>query len=254
MPGHATLDAMDPAESNARLSQMATAWTLLFQAHGDGDASAREARRTLLQRYGNPVYRYLRGALRDREAADELYQEFALKFVRGDFQRAHPDRGRFRDFLKTVLYHLIMDYHNRRNRQAAPLAAESALIAPDDAAADRLDQRFVETWRADLLARAWDALASHERETGQPLYTVLRLRTDEPDLESPEMAQRLSEKLGQTVNAGWVRKRLFLARARFTAAVIEQVRETLDTSNEDALQEELIDVGLYGYCRDALGG
>ena len=38
---------------------------------------------TLLQRYQGVVYRYLLGSLRDADAADELFQEFALRCLQG---------------------------------------------------------------------------------------------------------------------------------------------------------------------------
>jgi hypothetical protein len=47
--------------------------------------------------YHRAVHRYLLGALRDEDAAEELFQEFALRFVRGDFRWADRGRGRFRD-------------------------------------------------------------------------------------------------------------------------------------------------------------
>ena len=40
---------------------------------------------------------------RDEQLAEELFQEFALRMLRGDFRRAEPLRGRFRDYLKTVI-------------------------------------------------------------------------------------------------------------------------------------------------------
>ena len=33
-----------------------------------------------------------------------------------------------------------------------------------------------ESWRDELLERAWQALAEVERETGRPLHTVLKFR------------------------------------------------------------------------------
>jgi RNA polymerase sigma factor (sigma-70 family) len=243
--------AMSEDQSDQRLSQMSTAWTMLFQAHDGSAEDAKAARRELLQRYGDPVYRYLLASLRDADAAEELYQEFALKFVRGDFKRAHPDRGRFRDFLKTVLYHLIVDFHKRRNRQPRPLIAESELLAASDGPAEP-EAAFVEAWRSELLTRAWEALARFEQETGQPLATVLRLRTDHPELRSPELAERLSRQLGRHVTDGWVRKRLHFARERFTSIILEEVRLTLGSTDADALAEELRDLGLFDYCKNHL--
>src|SRR5713101_7167113 len=107
---------MDQQELNQHLSRISTQWTMVFQAHqGPVDAVTR-ARHQLLQRYSGAAYRYLLGAVRDPDVAAELCQEFALQFVRGDFRRADPERGRFRDYLKRALIHMITDY--QRTRQA----------------------------------------------------------------------------------------------------------------------------------------
>ena len=75
-----------------------------------------------MQRYCGSVYRYLLGALRNGDAAIELFQEFAMRFVRGDFHRASPTRGRFRDYVKTALINLVTDHFNRQNSKPRPLA------------------------------------------------------------------------------------------------------------------------------------
>jgi RNA polymerase sigma-70 factor (ECF subfamily) len=241
-----------PEKSDDHLSQLSTAWTMLFQAHDGPAEAAREARRQLLQRYGGPVYRYLRAAARDPDAADELYQEFALKFVRGDFKRAHPDRGRFRDFLKTALYHLVVDYHKRGQRRPGPLPAESEVVAPAGGPAGESDVAFLEAWRAELLNQGWESLARWERETGQPLHTVLRYRTDHPELQSPEMAKGLARELGRPVSAGWVRKQLHFARERLADLLLKEVLLTVEPTSAEELAGELIDLGLLEYCRGAL--
>src|SRR5690242_54719 len=123
-----------------RLSRISTCWTLVFQAHAAPKEAVAAAQQVLMQRYCGAVYRYLLASLRDADAADEVAQEFALRFVRGDFKRADPERGRFRDFVKTALYHLIVDYHRRRQGQPHSLPGDSAALpaAEDPAEADRL--------------------------------------------------------------------------------------------------------------------
>jgi RNA polymerase sigma-70 factor (ECF subfamily) len=225
---------------------MSTTWTLLFQARDGPDAGVKAARRAMLQRYGGAVYRYLRAAVGDPDAADDLYQEFALRVVRGDYRRASPDRGRFRDFLKTSLYHLVVDHHRVRQRQPAALAREVP-AADASSIADRSGEAFVAAWRAQLLARAWEGLAA------DPVaHAVLRLRTDHPELTSEQMAARLSEGRDQPVTAGWVRKWLHQARGKFADFLIAEVRQSLDTAGPDELAEELQEVGLLDYCREAL--
>jgi DNA-directed RNA polymerase specialized sigma24 family protein len=87
---------------------------------------------------------YAVAVLRDPDAADEVFQEFALKFVRGDFGQATPDRGRFRSFLKTTLYHLIVDYQRRRQKLArqAPLATDQ----PSPHVSTKRRQRMRPSW------------------------------------------------------------------------------------------------------------
>src|SRR5262249_55922037 len=98
---------MGEQHPNRQLNQISTSWSVVGRAHADSGPGAEAARRDLLDRYGGAAYRYVRGAVRDPEAADELYQEFALRFLRGDFHRAAPEFGRFRDFVKTALVRLV---------------------------------------------------------------------------------------------------------------------------------------------------
>jgi RNA polymerase sigma-70 factor (ECF subfamily) len=205
-----------------------------------------------LQRYGAAVYRYLLGALRDEVAAEELFQEFALRFVRGDFHRADPGRGRFRDFLKTTLYHLVVDAQRARLRRPLPLAPEAAERADAALPHDESDRQFLDIWRAELLARAWDRLAELQERSGQPLHTVLRFRTDNPDLRSPQMAEQLSQTLGKPVSAEWVRKWLQRARETFSDQLVDEAATSLEDSAYGNLESELIDLGLLDHCRSAL--
>src|SRR5712692_6717247 len=168
---------MDQEELNQHLSRISTLWTLVFQAHqGPADAVAR-AQRELLERYSGAAYRYLLGAVRDADVASELCQEFALRFVRGDFRRANPERGRFRDYLKTALIHLVTDYH--KERRAAP-----RLLSPDEpepaAPAESLGSEadFLQSWREELLEGTWKALA----KANLSYHAALLLRVKNVDM------------------------------------------------------------------------
>lgn len=87
-------------EKRHRLSQIQTIWPLVHGAQNRETLSAesRKAATELLMRYQEGIYAYLLGALRDADAANEVFQDFALKFVRRDFYNANadPSRGRFR--------------------------------------------------------------------------------------------------------------------------------------------------------------
>src|SRR5262249_53729358 len=163
---------MDDQELNSRLSQITTCWSMVLKAHQGEAAAVPTAQRLLMERYGGAVYRYLLAALRNADAADELAQEFALRFLRGDFKRADPERGRFRDFLKTAVLNLIIDYQRRQAVRRAQALDSGHEPADSDNLASRLDHDFLNSWRSELLTRAWDRLARPQGQTRRPVYSV----------------------------------------------------------------------------------
>jgi RNA polymerase sigma-70 factor (ECF subfamily) len=243
---------MDDNDVNQRLSRITTHWSMLLQAHQGQIEDVSAAQHLLLQRYGGAVYRYLLGMLRDPDAAEDLAQEFALRFLRGDFRRADPQRGRFRDFLKMALRHLVVDYHRRQQARPQPLPVTSLALANAAANEADFDRQFLVSWRKELLNHAWEALARIEQETGQPFHTVLRFRAEHPDLRSAQMAEQLAVQQGKAVTAEWVRKILERARGKFADCLLDDVAHSLDHPSTDQLEEELLDLGLLDYCRPAL--
>jgi RNA polymerase sigma factor (sigma-70 family) len=235
------------------LSQIQTAWSMVRRAHGD-QTNVQSAQQTLLERYGGAVHRYALAALRDEDAANEVLQEFSLRFVRGDLGGADPERGRFRAFVKTIVYRLIVDYQRRAKKQLREAPLHSNIAEPQDEpsalAAD--DALFQKSWREELLARCWKTLEEEEIESGKPHFTVLRYRVEHPDLHSPELAAGLSEKLGKSVNAGAVRVLLHRARDAFAELLLDAVRESLADDSLNEAEEELIDLDLLEYCKPAL--
>jgi RNA polymerase sigma-70 factor (ECF subfamily) len=243
---------MRPDELENRLSHITTLWTLVHQAHTDVKAASRSAQEQLLQRYSGAVYRYLLASVRDPHTADELFQDFSLRFLRGDFRRADPGRGRFRDLVKTALCHLIIDHQRRqKSRRAAALEQlpEPAVSDPSTLASDR---QFLDSWREALLDRAWSALAAAEQETGQPFFTVLRFRAEHPGLPSPRMAEQLAASMGRSWSAEGLRQVLHRARTRFAEVLLNEVSASLDNADREAVERELDDLGLLTYCRSAL--
>jgi len=243
---------MDQHAINQRLSHITTLWSLVHQAHAEATSQAMSARDTLMQRYAGAVHRYLLGALRDPEAADDLFQEFCLKLLRGDFHRANPERGRFRDLLKTAVFHLIVDHQNRQRKR--PLALDPERDAPAVAAIDipQSEQDFLRCWREELMERTWLALAELEQRTGQPHHTILHFRTEQPLLSSADLAAQLGQRLGKTFTIDAVRQSLHRAREKFTDLLLEEIDQSLEGATPDRLDQELIDLDLWSYCKSAL--
>ena len=243
---------MNPHDLDQRLSRISTMWTVMRQAHDSGADAAAAARQELMQRYCGAVYRYLISAVRDPHETEDLTQEFALRFIQGRFRHADPARGRFRDYVKTALFHLVDDYRKRQRKGPQHVPLEAHEPANPDADAAEADRAFLESWRQELLARAWKALAAVQEESGQPYYTVLRFRVEHPELQSPQMAERLAAELGKPVTAVALRQVLHRARDRFADLLLQETRRSLGDAGADRLEEELADLNLLKYCQTAL--
>jgi RNA polymerase sigma-70 factor (ECF subfamily) len=237
-----------PESLDQRLSRISTIWTVLRQAHAGPADAATAAQNILLQRYGGAVHRYLLATVQDSHAADDLTQEFGLSLVKGAFHRADPERGRFRDYVKTVLFHLVADYRKQqmgRDRSLAPDSPELATLASRD---DDAERRFRESWREELLSRAWEALAE-----AQPVfYAVLRCRAAHPKLPSAQLASEVSRQLGKTFSADSVRQTLHRARDKFAELLIDEVAQSLEPPTAEQVAEELRDLKLLAYCQPVL--
>lgn len=238
---------MERAALNQHLSRISTQWSVVFEAHRAVAGKATAAQHQLLERYSGAVFRYLLGAVRDPDVAHDLCQEFALRLVRGDFRRADPERGRFRDYLKTSLRCLVTDHYRSRQHWPQPLSPDTPeAAAPDLNSGD--DAAFLVSWREALLDRTWAALAA-----ANPSYhAVLLGRVDQPELSSAQQAEQLTSQLGKAVTAAWVRKTLQRAHEKYADLLIEEVAQSLSNREAGALRRELQELDLLRYCRSAL--
>ena len=233
---------MERSDQDERLSRIETNWAALLRAHDPAASGARTARDRLILRYSGAVYRYLLGALRDPDTAADLCQEFAVRFLRGDFRRAQPSRGRFRDYVRTVLVNLVNDYHRSRKTGVGPLDIDSP--APSDPSGDD----FMAEWREVVIEQTWKALEA----ANATYHAVLRLRVENSEMPSPEMAERLTAQIGRPMTAENVRKAIQRAHNKFAELLIDQVADSLDDPTAAELEEELRLLDLLRFCRSAL--
>lgn len=236
-----------------RLSQIATLWSVVRTAHGEDRPAARPAQEQLLATYGGAARRYLLAALRKEEAADDVFQEFSLKFLRGDFRNVSPDKGKFRQFLKTCLYRLIVDHQRRQKKQPlGGVEAEQVAAQVEEAPDAALDSAFIKGWRDELLARSWQKLEHDEQTTGKPYFTILRLRAEHPDASSTDLAGIASDRLGREITPANIRVLVHRSRELFAECLLSAVSDSLPHRTREAVEEELIELQLLEYCKDSL--
>lgn len=207
----------------------------------------------VVMRYARAVRRYIGGIIRDKDEADDVSQDLMTEILHQGFARKHPDRGRFRDYLKAAARNVALGRLRKRGRTAGADIDIAAL--PDDAdpgcAAE--DRNWVAHWQTCVLEMAWKGLEMHQfRTAGNRFHTALRLTVDFPQDDSEALAGRLSKIVGHPVRADAFRKVLSRARRKFAELLLDEVRRTLENPTPERLEDELIDIGLLDYVKDFL--
>ncbi len=237
--------------SDERLDGIETRWSLVRQAHITGNAAtAAQARGILVMRYASSIRRYIGGILKEPDTADDLAQEAIVRLLQGDFAGADPNRGRFRDLLKTAIRNMIRNQWDKQKRRKTASADVDQMADDTDA---KLDSAWLAAWQTNVLDHAWSALKDFERKNpGNPAHTLLKWRSDFPDESSDQLAARLSEKVGTPVRPDATRQILRRARLRFAELLVEEVARGLDDPTPQAIEEELAALGLLEHVRDFL--
>jgi RNA polymerase sigma factor (sigma-70 family) len=224
------------AMAEERLTQISTIWTTIGSAHTPGPKS-QAAMEELVGRYHDAVTRYIHLKVRDKHLADEVLQEFWKKLLEGKLAGADKSKGRFRDYLRTVLHRLIIDHF--RTRKLQPLPPGDLLDS------SRPDEDFDRVWREAVITRVWSRLETYQAATPKNRYaTVLQLRRDFPKASIDEIAEKLGEITRTTVSPEALRKNLQRARAKFIELLVQELRETIHSTSSEDIEAEIFDLGL----------
>jgi len=224
------------ADVRETLTDITTIWSQISSAHTPGP-EGQAAMNDLVGRYHDAVERYLRLKLRDPNLADEVLQEFWTKLLTHKLAGADSSKGRFRDYLRTVLHRLIIDHFRTRKLQTLP---PGDLLDPSSPDAD-----YDQVWRETIIKRVWARLDTYEVNTPKNRYaTVLHLRVGEPDASIDELALKLGERIGARVSPEAFRKTLQRARSKFLELLIQELRETIHPARPEDIEAEIYDLGL----------
>jgi RNA polymerase sigma factor (sigma-70 family) len=220
-------------------------------------ATLRDAERFVV-RYGTAVRGYLTAILRDANDAEEVLQEIILGLLnRGGAAAVWPTpggSGRFRDYLKAIARNGAITFLRKKGRRATAELSDDAHADPDstDEAADR---EMTAQWQACLLEKVWRELDAHERKNpGNLCHTCLRVYTEFPDEESPDQARIASERAGRVLSPEAFRKQVSRARRLMAECILLEVARGVVPPTASAVEEELNELGLWGYVGDYLPG
>lgn len=239
--------------SSSHLSRIDTIWSMVHNAN-ESKSTGVEAQTQLFDRYGMAVKRYLLASMRNEDAASEVFQEFALRLIRGDFRNASAEKGKFRSMIKTALYRLMIDYYRRTQKQRKLGSGNEFQDPVETNEPDRGFDSFTLAWRESLLDESWNRLEQLQMTTGKPYFSVLRARVDQPRLTTQQLLEFLIEGGENFPSASAFRVFLHRARKRFAAILLQQVVESLQEPSDDEVELELIELGLHHFCKPVMRG
>jgi RNA polymerase sigma-70 factor (ECF subfamily) len=242
----------EPRSEAGNLSDLNTLWTIVDRAKDPGP-QAREAQGLLVQRYEQPIRKYLHALLKDPHLVDEVLQEFWGLLVAGRLARARADRGKFRYYVKTILIRLSLSAMKRRRAAPAPLQHD---VADESAEAEVLaatgDLDFVRHWRDELIRQAFEQLRLLYESGGPAHYVVLSAQLELGGGTREELARVLSSRLRRRIDERAARKLLSDARRELSDRLLRIVALTLEGPTPTELEEELIELDLFAHCQGAL--
>lgn len=205
----------------------------------------------LFANYWKPVYRYLRGAGLDTEAAQDLTQGFFLKCIKEDFfAKADRKRGRFRTFLLFALKNYVQNVH--RYDKAAIRWPKEGIFSLDEMM-DSKEMRFEpghndtpeaifeRAWASNIIQRVLAQMEQECLQNGRNVhYEIFRRRKISPaeDEACPSM-QDLAKEF--RISSGKRAQNLYGTALRiFMRILIEEVRTF--ALSEDDVEAEIKDL------------
>lgn len=187
----------------------ATAWSVIRAAQDRGSPEYLAATNRCIAAYWRPIFYFLRAKGYALEQAEDLTQEFFLRF----FQRnwictADPKRGRFRTFLLTILVRFLSDQGpGRAPRQKVfdqRMVTISALMGDPERTFQPCDKRtpeeiFMREWAHAVIGSVQRRLENWCDAHGRPDWYHLFCETYFPAPGHPRITQQaLAERLEVT--------------------------------------------------------
>ncbi|HHS13777.1 MAG TPA: sigma-70 family RNA polymerase sigma factor [bacterium] len=151
----------------------------LVRAYLAGDP---KAFRKLYQRYERPLFAFLLRLVRERESAEDLFQQTWMKVISG--LKNYEERGTFSSWLFGIAYHGCVDHARKASRNVKDdlKSGQGLDCLPGDASGP--EEQMIQREKLQWLYRAIDQLPSEQREV-----LLMRLNGEIPFREIAEIMQ-----------------------------------------------------------------
>ena len=85
----------------------------LIECYQDGDVHSFEL---LIGRYQKQVYSYILTLVKDKQLADDVFQDTFVKIIQTVKSKCYKDDGRFVQFAMRIAHNLVIDHFRKENR------------------------------------------------------------------------------------------------------------------------------------------
>ncbi len=222
-----------------------TMWNELLVAKNPDDPQQVLAMNRLISGYWRPVFFYLRTKGMPVQQAEDLTQEFFLRFIeRRWLAPADPSRGRFRTFLLTVLSRFVADQSPARTtrqngfeQQLVPISAlvgskERSFEPPDTETAEQV---FMRQWARAVIRNVRRRLKGWCEDNGRPDWYRVFAAFNLPDAGDSRVTQEaVSEQL--KISRDQVRYALSQTNDKFAELLQGEIAEQVDSPEEVGLE------------------
>lgn len=172
----------------------------LITSYASGDERAFE---TLIRRHGDAVFAAIVAKVKDRDVADDIFQDVWIKFIHSVKAGDYTESGKFAAWIHRVARNATMDYF--RKQQRSPVSASEHIETATDGIAD---ESLNAEERAVALQWVLDAQDAVQRLPADQRL-VLELR-----LQSGLSFKEIAEETGVGINTALGRMRYAVANLR----------------------------------------
>ena len=104
---------MSAQRKGDRMSNIVKSDRELIERYQDGDVHSFEL---LIGRYQKQVYSYILTLVKDKQLADDVFQDTFVKVIQTVKSKAYKDDGRFVQFAMRIAHNLVIDHFRKENR------------------------------------------------------------------------------------------------------------------------------------------
>lgn len=135
----------------------------LVAAYANGNNEAFDA---LLNRHKDRVFSYILHIVKDREQAEDIFQETFVKAIMTIKQGRYTDSGKFSAWISRIAHNLIIDFY-RQEKAENTISTDSDvtdMLNRRDLAENNIEDRLVSEQIQEDVRRIIDALPESQRE------------------------------------------------------------------------------------------